>query len=78
MATTPRGLRVRQRLAVSARSRPAELPPNLQKYVDTGEALIAEPFRGVTADGNIIPRLFTAHVLLIPGRAASSAPGRAV
>ena len=58
MATTPRGLRVRQRLPVSARSRPAELPPNLQKYVDTGEALIAEPFRGITADGNVIPRLF--------------------
>ena len=41
----PRGLRLRQRLAVSARARPAELPPNLQTYADTGEALIAEPFR---------------------------------
>ena len=42
--------RLRQRLAVSARAR-AELPPNLQRYADTGEALIAEPFRGITADG---------------------------
>jgi len=51
-------LRLRQRLAVSARARPAELPPNLQTYADTGEALIAEPFRGITADGRVVPRLF--------------------
>jgi len=51
-------LRLRQRLAVSARARPAELPPNLQRYADTGEALIAEPFRGITADGRVVPRLF--------------------
>jgi len=58
MATSPRGLSVRQRLPVSARSRPAELPPNLQKYVNTGDALIAEPSRRITADGNVIPQLF--------------------
>jgi len=46
------------RLAVSARARPAELPPNLQRYADTGEALIAEPFRGITADGRVVPCLF--------------------
>jgi hypothetical protein len=50
-------LRLRQRLAVSARAR-AGLPPNLQRYADTGEALIAEPFRGITADGRVVPRLF--------------------
>ena len=50
-------LRLRQRLAVSARAR-AELPPNLQRYADAGEALIAEPFRGITADGRVVPRLF--------------------
>jgi hypothetical protein len=54
----PAGLRLRQRLAVSARARPAELPPNLQRYADTGEALIAEPFRGITADGRVVSRLF--------------------
>jgi len=52
-------LRVRQRPAVSARSRPAALPPNLQRYADTGEALVAEPFRGITADGHVVPRLFS-------------------
>ncbi len=50
-------LRLRQRLAVSARA-PAGLPANLQRYADTGEALIAEPFRGITADGQVVPRLF--------------------
>jgi hypothetical protein len=58
MATIPRGLRSGQRLAVSARARPTELPRNLQRYADTGEALIAEPFRGSTADGRVVPRLF--------------------
>jgi Protein of unknown function (DUF3500) len=58
MATIPRGLRSGQRLAVSARARPTELPRNLQRYADTGEALIAEPFRGITADGRVVPRLF--------------------
>jgi len=43
---------------VSARARPAELPPQLQKYVETGEALIAEPFKGIIAGGSVAPGLF--------------------
>jgi hypothetical protein len=43
---------------VSARARPAELPPPLQKYVETGEALIAEPFKGISAGGSAAPGLF--------------------
>jgi hypothetical protein len=58
MSTIPRGLRVRQRTAVSGRARPAELPPNLQAYADTGETLVAEAFRGITTDGVAIPDLF--------------------
>ena len=58
MATTPSALRLRQRVAVSARSRAIELPPNLQRYAETGERLVAEPFRGVTADGAPAPGLF--------------------
>jgi len=57
METLPSGLRLRQRAAVSGRAR-AALPPNLQRYADTGEALIAEPFRGVTADGPAVAGLF--------------------
>jgi hypothetical protein len=54
----PPGLRLRQRAAVSGRARAAELPPNLQRYADTGEALIAEPFHGVTANGTAVAGLF--------------------
>jgi hypothetical protein len=43
---------------VSARARQAELPPQLQKYVETGETLVAEPFKGITADGSPVPELF--------------------
>ncbi len=54
----PPGLGLRQRAAVSGRARAAELPPNLQRYADTGEALIAEPFHGVTANGTAVAGLF--------------------
>jgi hypothetical protein len=58
-ASPPPGFKVRQRPPVSARSRPAELPPRLQEYVATGDALVAEPFKGITADGTVIPTLFS-------------------
>lgn len=58
MANVPHGLKLRQRLPTSARAQPAELPPNLQKYFDTGKALVAEPFRGITTAGHVIPGLF--------------------
>ena len=66
METLPSGLRLRPRAAVSGRAR-AALPPNLQRYADTGEALIAEPLRGVTADG-------TAVAGLVPHHPASTTP----
>ena len=58
-ASPPPGLKVRQRPPVSARSPQPELPPHLQKYVATGETLVAEPFKGITADGSVIPKLFS-------------------
>ncbi len=58
MPSPPPGLNVRQRTPVSARARQAELPPPLQKYVETGEALIAEPFKGITVGGSVAPGLF--------------------
>src|SRR5437867_8254256 len=57
-ASPPRGLNVRQRTPVSARARQAELPPQLVKYVQTGETLVAEPFKGITLDGSPVPDLF--------------------
>lgn len=76
MATIPHGLRLRQRAAASARARPAALPPRLQAYADTGEALVAQPFRGVTADGRVDPGLFSLQatgVSTIPLREAAEA-----
>jgi hypothetical protein len=58
MPSPPPGLNVRQRTPVSARARQTELPPPLQKYVETGEALLAEPFKGITAGGSVAPGLF--------------------
>ena len=57
-ASPPPGLKVRQRTPVSARARQAELPPQLQKYVETGDTLVAEPFKGITANGTPVPGLF--------------------
>jgi hypothetical protein len=34
------------------------LPPGLQKYLQTAEASLAEPFKGVTTDGRVVPGLF--------------------
>ena len=65
-ANPPPGLKVRQRTPVSARARQAELPPQLQKYVETGETLVAEPFKGIT-DG----RQPGARALPDPDRRAS-------
>jgi Protein of unknown function (DUF3500) len=58
MPTPPPGFNVRQRTPVSARARQTELPPQLPKYVETGEALLAEPFKGITAGGPVAPGLF--------------------
>jgi Protein of unknown function (DUF3500) len=57
-ASPPRGLNIRKRTPVSARARQAELPPQLVKYVETGESLVAEPFKGLTLDGTLLPDLF--------------------
>jgi hypothetical protein len=67
MAALPAGLRLRQRVAVSGRAR-GELPANLQRYADTGEALIAEPFRGITADGAVAPGLYAIDPTGVPTR----------
>jgi hypothetical protein len=58
MGKPPDGLGIRQRTAVSARERQAQLPPQLQRYLENAEVAVAEPFKGVTADGTIVPGLF--------------------
>ena len=54
----PGGLGVRKRPTMSGRERPPELPPPLVRYVETAQASLAEPFKGITADGTIVPGLF--------------------
>ena len=68
MPSPPPGLKVRQRTPVSARAHQAELPPQLQKYVETGEALVAEPFRGISADGSVTSGLFSIQKTGVPAR----------
>jgi hypothetical protein len=53
------GLQVRRRTPVSGRARAAPLPPGLQKYLESAEASLAEPFKGITTDGRVVPGLYT-------------------
>jgi uncharacterized protein DUF3500 len=48
----------RQRPPGSGRALLAELPEGLRRYVAAAEAAVAEPFKGVTADGHVTPGLF--------------------
>jgi hypothetical protein len=51
-------VKLRQRPAVSARVHPAQLPPGLQRYLEAAHAALAEPFKGITTDGTVVPDLF--------------------
>ena len=53
------GFKVRQRPPASARAFPAPASEFLLRYRDDGEALLAQPFKGITTDGVIAPGLFT-------------------
>ena len=58
MPAPPSGLGLRNRPVTPARARAPELPPPLQRYLETAEAALGEPFTGVTADGSVVPGLF--------------------
>ena len=66
MASRFAGFRVRQRPPTSARVLPAPLSDFLQRYLDGGEASVAQPFRGVTTDGTVVPDLFKIEKTGIP------------
>ena len=53
------GFKVRPRPPASARAFPAPASEFLLRYRDDGEALLAQPFKGITTDGVIAPGLFT-------------------
>lgn len=50
--------RPRQRPPASARALPAVLPEFLRNYIQNAEAALAEPFKGITTDGTLVPGLF--------------------
>jgi hypothetical protein len=58
MATSVSTPRPRQRPPASGRALPSPLPPFLQEYLRAGDAAVAEPFRGITADGQVEPGLY--------------------
>ena len=58
MTNSSSGYRVRQRPPTSARAMPSPLSDFLTAYRDGGEASIAQPFKGITTDGNVVPGLF--------------------
>src|SRR2546426_10021132 len=53
------GFKLRDRILTSARRVSETLPEGLQRYRAGGEAAIAQPFTGITADGAVVPGLFT-------------------
>src|SRR6266567_1218518 len=58
MATKITEFKPRQRHPTSARKL-AQMPEPLQRRVEEAKALVAEPFKGLTADGQIIPGLYS-------------------
>ena len=73
MTNSVAGLRPRQRPPASARTLPAQLPGFLRGYLETGEAAVAEPFKGIAADGRIEPGLFPLQATGVPTRPIADA-----
>jgi hypothetical protein len=67
------GFKLRQRRAVSGRARDPELPLGLVKYLETAEASLAEPFRGITTDGHVPAGLYPLGATGVPTRALGDA-----
>src|SRR5262249_62127608 len=72
----PHGPNIPQRTPLSARARQAELPPQLVKYIETGETLVAEPFKGITLDATLCPTSSPFRRPGSPRRPSSRLPGR--
>jgi hypothetical protein len=59
MTSSIAGYRPRQRPITSGRAVPSPLPAFLAGYIQSGNAAVAEPFKGVTVDGVVRPDLFS-------------------
>jgi hypothetical protein len=58
MTTPYSGFKPRNRPSTPARTSAIRATEFLQKYADAAEASLAEPFRGLTTDGSVVPGLF--------------------
>ena len=67
--------KLRQRPPGSARELHRELPPFLAQYRANGEAAVAEPFKGITTDGRIVPGLFGIEKTGVSTQAITDAAG---
>jgi hypothetical protein len=58
MTSSTEIVRPRQRPIASGRTLPLEPSRFLQDYIESGNAAVAEPFKGITSDGQVTPGLF--------------------
>lgn len=56
------------RPVISGRTVPSSLPPVLQEYMRHWEASVAEAYKGITADGTVVPSLFPLQSTGVPTR----------
>ncbi|HEY7296166.1 MAG TPA: DUF3500 domain-containing protein [Dehalococcoidia bacterium] len=75
MTTKISDFRPRQRPPASGRALPAVLPEFIRRYMQEGDAAVAQPFRGVTAGGSAVPGLFPLRRTGVPTRPIADAAG---
>ena len=62
MSTTDVSFGIRQRPPASGRRLPDPASGFLQRYIDAGNAAVAEPYRGISSGGELAPGLFSLDV----------------
>ena len=70
------GYTVRPKGPGSARHWMDPLPENWQRAIARAEAALAEPYRGVTTDGQVVPGLFPFQQTGVSTRPIANAAGR--
>lgn len=74
MAEMPKP-RLRRGPSALAPTEPAKLPEGLQRMLERGRAALAEPFKGITADGTVRPGLFPLQRTGVPVQPMIEAAG---
>ena len=73
MTTGLAGFRLRQRPPTPARFLGEQLMEHLARMKQRGEASVAEPFKGITADGTVVPGLFPIRSTGVPTQSIKEA-----